>query len=63
MGHITSNPREKLVSSTRAALSVRSLDGTRIAFDRLGDGPPLILVEAALPDEVLAPVLVEFFQG
>jgi pimeloyl-ACP methyl ester carboxylesterase len=27
--------------------SVRSADGTRIAFDRLGDGPPVIMVEAA----------------
>ena len=27
--------------------SVRSADGTRIAFERSGDGPPLILVEAA----------------
>jgi pimeloyl-ACP methyl ester carboxylesterase len=28
-------------------VSVRSADGTRIAFDRSGDGPPVILVEAA----------------
>jgi alpha-beta hydrolase superfamily lysophospholipase len=28
--------------------SVRSADGTAIAFDRSGDGPPVILVEAAL---------------
>ena len=34
--------------STRASQSVRSADGTRIAFDQVGDGPPLILVEAAL---------------
>jgi pimeloyl-ACP methyl ester carboxylesterase len=34
--------------STRASQSVRSADGTRIAFDRSGDGPPVILVEAAL---------------
>jgi pimeloyl-ACP methyl ester carboxylesterase len=33
---------------TRASQRVRSADGTRIAFDRVGDGPPLILVEAAL---------------
>jgi pimeloyl-ACP methyl ester carboxylesterase len=33
---------------TRASHSVRSADGTRIAFDRVGDGPPVILVEAAL---------------
>jgi pimeloyl-ACP methyl ester carboxylesterase len=36
------------MQSTRASQSVRSADGTRIAFDRVGDGPPLILVEAAL---------------
>jgi pimeloyl-ACP methyl ester carboxylesterase len=29
------------------SLSVRSSDGTRIAFDRMGEGPPVILVEAA----------------
>lgn len=28
-------------------MSVRSADGTRIAFERSGDGPPLILIEAA----------------
>jgi pimeloyl-ACP methyl ester carboxylesterase len=36
------------MSSNCASKSVRSADGTRIAFDRLGDGPPVILVEAAL---------------
>lgn len=36
------------MSTTRASQSVRSADGTRIAFDRVGDGPSLILVEAAL---------------
>jgi pimeloyl-ACP methyl ester carboxylesterase len=36
------------MSSTRVSRSVRSADGTRIAFERVGDGPPLILVEAAL---------------
>jgi pimeloyl-ACP methyl ester carboxylesterase len=35
------------MSSTHASQSVRSADGTRIAFERTGDGPPLILVEAA----------------
>jgi pimeloyl-ACP methyl ester carboxylesterase len=35
------------MSSTAASQSVRSSDGTRIAFDRLGDGPPVVLVEAA----------------
>ncbi len=28
--------------------TVASRDGTRIAFDRSGDGPPVILVDAAL---------------
>jgi pimeloyl-ACP methyl ester carboxylesterase len=32
---------------TTTALSALSADGTRIAFDRVGDGTPLILVEAA----------------
>ena len=36
------------MSSVRASQSVQSADGTRIAFGRVGDGPPLILVEAAL---------------
>jgi pimeloyl-ACP methyl ester carboxylesterase len=36
------------MTSAPASSSVRSPDGTRIAFNRLGDGPPLILVEAAL---------------
>jgi pimeloyl-ACP methyl ester carboxylesterase len=36
------------VSRTLASQSVRSADGTRIAFERSGVGPPLILVEAAL---------------
>jgi pimeloyl-ACP methyl ester carboxylesterase len=35
------------MSRTPASLSVQSSDGTRIAFDRVGDGPPVILVEAA----------------
>jgi pimeloyl-ACP methyl ester carboxylesterase len=34
--------------STAASQSVRSDDGTRIAFERSGDGPPVILVEPAL---------------
>jgi pimeloyl-ACP methyl ester carboxylesterase len=36
------------MSSTRAAQSVRSPGGTRIAFARVGAGPPVILLEAAL---------------
>jgi pimeloyl-ACP methyl ester carboxylesterase len=35
-------------SRTLASPTVRSADGTRIAFERSGDGPPVILVEAAL---------------
>lgn len=30
--------------------TVMSKDGTSIAFDRLGDGPPLVLVGGASPD-------------
>jgi pimeloyl-ACP methyl ester carboxylesterase len=33
--------------TTRTSQFVRSVDGTRIAFDRTGNGPPLVLVEAA----------------
>jgi len=36
------------MSSTRTSSTVRSADGTRIAFERVGEGPPVILVEAAL---------------
>jgi len=47
--HDRRNPREvQATSSTRAAQSVRSPDGTRIEFARVGAGPPVILVEAAL---------------
>lgn len=35
------------MSRTPASQSVRSADGTLIAFDRSGNGPPVILVEAA----------------
>lgn len=35
------------MTTEHAAPSARSADGTHIAFDRFGDGPPLILVEAA----------------
>lgn len=30
--------------------TVRSADGTTIAYTRAGQGPPLILVDGALPD-------------
>jgi pimeloyl-ACP methyl ester carboxylesterase len=38
--------------------TVRSLDGTQIAFDRTGDGPPLVLVGGALSDRHAATNLV-----
>ena len=47
--------------------TVTSRDGTTIAFDRLGDGPPLILVDGALcyrafgPMGLLAPLLAAHF--
>jgi pimeloyl-ACP methyl ester carboxylesterase len=46
---------------------VTSKDGTRIAFSRIGDGPPLILVDGALCSRVfgpmpkLAPLLADTF--
>ena len=46
---------------------VTSKDGTKIAFDRLGDGPPIILVGGAFntrtfgPNEGLAPLLAQHF--
>jgi pimeloyl-ACP methyl ester carboxylesterase len=36
------------MSTTRTSSTVRSADGTRIAFERVGEGSPLILVGAAL---------------
>jgi pimeloyl-ACP methyl ester carboxylesterase len=36
-----------MLSTITTSQSVRSVDGTLIGFDRVGDGPPLILVEAA----------------
>lgn len=47
--------------------TVRSKDGTAIAYDRMGSGPPLILVDGALcsrafgPTPKLAPLLAERF--
>ena len=35
------------MSMVRSGQSVRSADGARIAFDQIGEGPPLVLVEAA----------------
>jgi len=46
---------------------VRSSDGTRIAYDRSGNGPPIILVDGALcsrafgPMPKLAPLLAQHF--
>lgn len=36
-----------MTSSTSAIRTVESADGTRIAFDRAGDGPPVVLIEGA----------------
>ncbi len=35
---------------------VRSKDGTRIGFDRTGDGPPVILVDGALCSRTMGPM-------
>jgi pimeloyl-ACP methyl ester carboxylesterase len=35
---------------------VRSRDGTRIAYERIGDGPPLILVDGALCSREMGPM-------
>ncbi|MGH8963982.1 MAG: alpha/beta fold hydrolase [Actinomycetes bacterium] len=40
-----------------------SRDGTRIAFDRIGAGPPLILVEGALNDLATTMPLAAMLQG
>jgi pimeloyl-ACP methyl ester carboxylesterase len=45
--HSVDSEEVQPMSSTVASQSVRSADGTRIGFDRLGDGPPVILIEAA----------------
>jgi pimeloyl-ACP methyl ester carboxylesterase len=56
-----------MVSTITTSQSVRSVDGTLIAFDRVGDGPPLILIEAAAHDrdfssfDDLVPLLAEDF--
>ena len=43
--------------------TVRSADGTTIAFDRTGDGPPLIIVGGALSDRAAAAPLAEILSG
>ena len=39
--------------------TVRSADGTTIAFDRIGDGPPLVVVLGAFNDRQSKPALVD----
>ncbi len=43
--------------------TVRSADGTTIAFDRFGDGPPLILVVGAFCDRSTPRALAELLHG
>jgi pimeloyl-ACP methyl ester carboxylesterase len=43
--------------------SVTSADGTMIAFDRSGDGPPLIVIGGALSDRAGAGALVPLLEG
>src|SRR6185295_2466078 len=38
------------IRTEHAARTVRSSDGTTIAFDRTGDGPPIIMVVGAFND-------------
>jgi pimeloyl-ACP methyl ester carboxylesterase len=66
---VSIDPKEmQPMPSTTASQSVRSADGTRIAFDSSGAGPPVILVEAALHYRGfssfggLAPLLAEQFR-
>jgi pimeloyl-ACP methyl ester carboxylesterase len=55
---------ERMLSSKQAASTVRSADGTMIAVERSGEGPPLILVGGALSNRAaaapLAALLPEF---
>jgi hypothetical protein len=55
--------------------STKSADGTVIAYDRVGQGPPLVIVRGALCDRktfvppasltsrALAPILTDFYLG
>src|SRR5262249_54985622 len=47
--------RKRAVPRTTSAEAVRSSDGTAIAFERRGQGPPLILVDGALCDRAMGP--------
>src|SRR6478609_2592268 len=57
--------RAMLHSCRMAHARVRSADGTSIAYDRDGAGPPLVLVHGALSDRsafaALRPHLVDHF--
>lgn len=48
-------------TTTAAPATVTSADGTRIAFDRLGEGPPLIVVGGILCDRQRTRPLAEAF--
>src|SRR5262249_33949531 len=47
--------RRRAVPRTTSPETVRSGDGTAIAFERRGQGPPLILVDGALCDRAMGP--------
>src|SRR5262249_54943162 len=49
------HPRRRAVPRTTSPETVRSGDGTAIAFERRGQGPPLILVDGALCDRAMGP--------
>lgn len=52
----------RMISSTQAASTVRSADGTTIAVERSGEGPPLVLVGGALSDRAGAAPLAALLQ-
>ena len=49
--------------ATMESSTVSSADGTRIAFERTGDGPPVILVSSALADRKDAAKLARLLAG
>src|SRR5262249_47511917 len=49
------HPRKRAVPRTTSAETVRSSDGTAIALERRGQGPPLILVDGALCHRAMGP--------